>query len=165
MKSKLFVLLAIVFCAAAFVSCEDEEAMGRAIKGTWEGDMGIVRSFHGKVIKPTRTVLHFNQETNTSIVGDGIMIEYYNLPELEAVYHHISWDCWKRNNGNPGFEFKSVDTQEEYCFYDDWSITEQWFEGKYPDKDGKDIYVKLKRVMSSSAPDVSKVTKWGYYED
>lgn len=162
MKNKLL-LLGLVFCVAAFTSCKDEEAMGRAVKGVWEGDMGITRTLRGKTIKPTRTVLQFNQERNTSTVGSGIMIEYYNLPGLEAVYSHITWNTWTRKNGNVGFEFKVDDVADEkYVFYDDWSMTDERFTGKYPDKNGKDVSVVLKRIQTM--PDVSKVKVWGFFD-
>ncbi len=164
MKNKFLYLLAVIFGVALFTSCENEEALGRAVKGTWEGDLGITRTLRGKTIKPTRTVIHFDQETNTSIVGSGVMIEYYNLPGLEAVYNHITWESWQRKNGNPGFEFRlDEDTSEKYVFYDDWSITDEWFEGIYPDKDGKDIHVRLTRI--NTMPDISNVKMWGFYDN
>lgn len=163
MKSKLFALLSILFSTLVFTSCEDEEAMGRALKGTWEGDMGITRTLHGKTIKPTRTVLHFDQETNKSTIGSGFMIEYYGLTGLEAVYHHLRWDTWTRKNGNVGFEFKLDEIDEKYVFYDDWSMTDTWFEGTYPDKNGKDVRIKLKHITST--PDVSNVKTWGYFDN
>lgn len=163
MKIKLLALLSVLFSMLVFTSCQDQEAMGRALKGTWEGDLGITRTLRGKTIKPTRTVLHFNQDNDRSIIGDGYMIEYYGLPGLEAVYHHLTWDTWTRKNGNVGFEFKLNEIGEEYVFYDDWSMTDAWFEGTYPDKNGKDVHIKLNHITST--PDISNVRIWGYFDN
>lgn len=163
MKNKFFLLLAVVVGAVVFASCEDEEKMGQSLKGTWEGDMGVTRTLRGKTIKPMRTVIHFDQETNTSTVGSGYMVEYYNLPGMEAVYYHLSWNTWTRKNGNVGLEFSLTDNpSDKFTFYDDFSMTDAVFEGKYPDSNGTDIHFKLKRI--TTAPDVSNVKIWGFYD-
>lgn len=162
MKRNIFYpLLLMVVSMLAFTSCEKEEETARALSGAWEGDLSITRTYKGNTIKPYKTVVVFEQEKATSLVGYGYMIEYYDN-ELKEVYNHIQWDVWRRNNGNSGVEFYTTDWPElKFIIYDDYEMNDRTFSGVYM-KDDKEVSFTLNRI--STAPDVSKVLYWGYNE-
>ena len=70
MKKNLLLFALMAFAAlGTLTSCEDEEEAAQTLNGVWETtDVMFTRTYKGQTLTPTKTVLRFDQDTNTSTI-------------------------------------------------------------------------------------------------
>lgn len=161
MRKILFTILAAMTAMTAFTSCEKEEQTAFDLSGNWETtDALFERQYQGRTIRPVKTVFSFDIDKKGSTVGEGVAVEYFDIPELAMLYHHIKWDTWSRKDGSVGFEVLLKETRDKFSTTE-FSNDAEHFSGKCYLNDLEDCPFSFKRT---TAPDVSKARFWGYNE-
>ena len=161
MKKILFVAIAALVALASFTSCEEEENVAGSLYGSWEGDLGITHIYKGQTIKPVKCVYTFTRNNDSSTIGDGYLVETFDIPELPVVYRRLRWETWKRQNGDVGVQINLESEDVKYHIVE-YNLSDRDFTGKYTSGDKTDIPFTLTRV--ATAPDISNVRYWGYNE-
>ncbi len=164
MKKNFFLLALTAFVAlGVLTACEEEEETAQALNGVWETtDVMFTRTYKGQTMTPTKTVIRFDQERNTSLAGWGVAVEYFNNPDIPIVYHTIKWEVWHRKDGSVGVEWYYQETRDKFKTTD-YKLNDKEFSGicSLNDADNDKKRITFHR---GTMPDVSKVEHWGYNE-
>lgn len=150
--------MAALMAATLLSSCEEEEKAARDLTGVWETtDPIFTRTYKGATVKPTKTIFQCNSSDIT--LGDGIAVEYFDIPEYPVAYYNIKWETWTRNDGSAGIQVKYRETNDIFTTTN-YKLTSSRFSGT-ADINGTDMSFNFVRGV---APDVSNVRYWGFNE-
>ena len=164
MKKNLLLFALMAFAAlGTLTSCEDEEEAAQTLNGVWETtDVMFTRTYKGQTLTPTKTVLRFDQDTNTSTIGYGVAVEYFNNKDIPVVYHRVKWEVWHRKDGSVGVEWYYQETNDKFKTTD-YKLNNNEFSG-ICSLNNDDANKKRITFHRGTMPDVSKVEHWGYNE-
>lgn len=164
MKNNILLTAVLALLAfGTFTSCEEEEKVAQTMNGVWETtDVMFTRTYKGQTLTPTKTVIRFDQEKSSSLIGYGVAVEYFDNKDIPVVYHHIKWEVWHRKDGSVGVEWYYEETKDKFKTTD-YKLNDKEFSGicsmNNADNDKKRI-----TFHRGTMPDVSKVEHWGYNE-
>ena len=156
---KFYSIITFVFmamAAATLTGCDEDSNIAYTIEGVWEGNMYKQGYYDGRYYQSSRTVMQFDRDPYRYTSGAGRWIDYYSDAPWDYFASYITW----RVSGGTITIYSQKEGQTYYI--DDFSLSDNYFEGYISDGNGNGQYFRMRKTYSPNWGDY----EWdGYYWD